>query len=639
MKRMPTFSTGTAARSPMIWIAAAFALGIVAAKYLAPDERFLLGACAGFTSAAFLWRRSFAATFLILAAFVSLGGFCFISATRAPSSDRLKAIYESGEFISGEPVRIEGVLARPPEPMPEGVLLRMRAERLLGRDVERRTAGSVRIFAAVRSDEARRYVDRLELSTGTRIRVTGRLERDERFRNPGVVSNIELLDQQGFDAAASLKSALLIERLEDGKGAPVSDRIYGLREALISEVLTAFSPSTAGVLNASLLGNKHFLDRRTAEVFRQGGTFHVLVISGLHITFIGGLILLAAARFTRSRWLQFFAVSAVLWAYAAAVGGEVPVARASLMFTVLLLGRALYRQNTLLNSLGTGALVLLAWRPEDLFSASFQLTFTSVAAIVVMAFPLIEKARAVGTWMPSAETPAPPNVGTRLRRFCEMLYWNPALWERETSQQIWSARLFKSPYLEALASRGLNRPLRYIFEGLVVSAAVQLWMLPLVVIYFHRVTPGAIVLNIWVGALLALESFAAAAALIARQLNAPLAAPLVWLTETFNWLLISVPRLLMEIVGSTSSRLPGRRRVDLLCVSGSGCISGISLLSVGSLQREAFAKQVLAGSRTCRDRAGSGDRVPSIERSTARRAADGGVPGCRPRRCRAGYVP
>jgi predicted membrane metal-binding protein len=37
-------------------------------------------------------------------------------------------------------------------------------------------------------------------------------------------------------------------------------------------------------LNAALLGNRHQLSRSTAERFRAGGTFHVLVISGLHIS-------------------------------------------------------------------------------------------------------------------------------------------------------------------------------------------------------------------------------------------------------------------------------------------------------------------------------------------------------------------
>lgn len=46
------------------------------------------------------------------------------------------------------------------------------------------------------------------------------------------------------------------------------------------------------------------------------------MISGLHITFIGGVVFALVRIFTRSRWNQFSIVNAVLWAYTLAVGGH-----------------------------------------------------------------------------------------------------------------------------------------------------------------------------------------------------------------------------------------------------------------------------------------------------------------------------
>ena len=135
-------------------------------------------------------------------------------------------------------------------------------------------------------------------------------------------------------------------------------------------------------MNASLLGDKYFLDKDTADVFREGGTFHILVISGLHITFIGGLLLLLVMRLTRRRWIQFGVTAAVLWAYTLAVGADVPVVRAAIMFTVVSFSYVIYRQGSLLNALGVCGLVLLVWRPSDLFNPSFHLTFVSVVAIL-----------------------------------------------------------------------------------------------------------------------------------------------------------------------------------------------------------------------------------------------------------------
>src|SRR5690606_20900807 len=131
--------------------------------------------------------------------------------------------------------------------------------------------------------------------------------------------------------------------------------------------------------------NKQFLDRQTAEIFRDGGTFHVLVISGLHITFIGALLLFFVRLFTRRRMAQFVVTATLLWTYSLAVGAGSPVIRAVVMFTIFLFGYAVYRTGSLTNTLGACGLVLLAWRPNDLFDPSFQLTMVSVGAIVAAA--------------------------------------------------------------------------------------------------------------------------------------------------------------------------------------------------------------------------------------------------------------
>ena len=129
-------------------------------------------------------------------------------------------------------------------------------------------------------------------------------------------------------------------------------------------------------------------------------------------------------------------------------------------------------------------MILLVWRPEDVFNQSFQLTITSVTAIIAMAFPLIENFRAIGSWSPSAETPFPPNVSHRLKRFCETIYWREEVWQRDIKRQIWTAKIFKSPYLKWFHEKGLQNILRYTFEGFVVSLVVQIWLLPLLFFIF-----------------------------------------------------------------------------------------------------------------------------------------------------------
>jgi competence protein ComEC len=80
-------------------------------------------------------------------------------------------------------------------------------------------------------------------------------------------------------------------------------------------------------------------------------------------------------------------------------------------------------------------------------------------------------------------------------------------------------------------------------------------MLPLLVVYFHRVSVASVLLNLWVGFFIALESFAAVIGAMANHLSSLFATPFFTFAEIFNWLMLSVPRLFADN-GWASFRLP-----------------------------------------------------------------------------------
>ncbi len=525
---------------PVFWLAAFFAVGIGASHLIEISLAWAAGVSVALSIPAIFLRRSPLATAFIFLAFAAAGAVTGIAEKHSVRPDRIKVLFDRGEITSGQPVEVEGVLTSGAEPSAEGEFLTIRTNRLRYRGTDRDVSGKVRVFLPI----SRNGVETPTLKYGSRIIVTCILEREDEFLNPGVLRRTELLDQMGIDAGGSVKSSLLIEHVADEIVFLPLAWIFEQRALLINDFITELSPTAAGIMTASLLGDKHFLNRETAEVFREGGTFHVLVISGLHITFIGGILLLIVRGFTRNRWIQFLVTASILWAYTLAVGADVPVVRAAIMFTIVLFSYVLYRPASMLNSLGTCSLILLVWRPSDLFNPSFHLTFVSVAAIIAVAYPLIDGMRRVGTWSPTAETPFPPTVPDKLRRFCETLYWNDEVWRFETKRHLWSASLFKSPYQPRRIQGSVQKVLRYLTEGFLVSLAVQICMLPLLVIYFHRVSLVSIVLNLWVGFLIALESFAVVIAAILKNISPLLAAPIFVLAEAFNWLLLLLPRLM-----------------------------------------------------------------------------------------------
>ncbi len=547
-------------RNAVLWLAAAFAVGILVAKFVPFDGMLLPAILAiAFSALALLLSRYGLSTAFIALAFVSIGVFSFLcEVERNTVPNRLSVLYDNGTLRSGEPVEIEGVLTAGREPSVDGDFVTLRAEKLRYRGENRNVSGKVRLFVQNPKSDSEISDLRSEISNlkyGSRIRVSCNLEREVDFLNPGVIPRKEMLDRLGIDATGSVKSRLLIEKLADESVFLPLAWVYDQRAKLIDSFRQNLSPRPAGIMIASLLGDKYFLDKDTADLFRDGGTFHILVISGLHITFIGGLLLLIIRRFTRNRWLQFAMTNGVLWAYTLAVGADVPVVRAAVMFTVISFSHVIYRQSSLLNSLGVCALLLLVWRPTELFDPSFQLTFVSVAAIVACAYPLIEVLRRIGTWTPSATAPFPANVPKRLSRFCEMLYWNGEAWRIESKRNIWSAGLSKSPYLPAKVVGGVQRFFRYLFEGILVSLIVQIWMLPLTVVYFHRVSVASILLNLWVGVFIAIESFAAVIGAVVSYFGNVLARPFFAVAEISDWLMLALPRLFSDN-GWASFRLP-----------------------------------------------------------------------------------
>ncbi|HRH42979.1 MAG TPA: ComEC/Rec2 family competence protein [Pyrinomonadaceae bacterium] len=540
---------------PLAWLAICFAVGIFAGSFFEISWQICLGIClVSIILTIGSLKKKYSIVFLFLG-FVSLGGLCLQVEKLSVAPNRLKVLCDSETLKSGEPFEIMGISQGNPELAVGGFFLIIKTESIVSKGVEQKISGNVRLFLPIRDEQTANEYEQLAIGYGTKLRVACELRREEKFQNPGGISNKQILDRQGIDATAIIKSPLLIENLGKIKTFAPFEWLSERRQNLIIEFKKHFSVSTAGVLIASLLGNKYHLDKTTSESFREGGTFHILVISGLQITFIGGLAILFLRQFTRNRFWQFLLANLFLWAYTIAVGADPPVTRAALMFTVWYFAFVIFRQGTLLNTLAISALALLFWQPSNLFDQSFQLTFMCVLAIVAMSVPLLEKLQAIGKWHPQAETPVPPKAPNCLKTWCETFYWSEKNWQKELSRTVWQCKLFKTPYAEKLEHWRLQKILRYIVETIIVSMIVQVWLIPFGVIYFHRISVFSILLNVPVGALIAIESLTAIVGVFIAQLSEILAAPFMWITEVLNWLILNITLFVIGFDWS-SFRLP-----------------------------------------------------------------------------------
>ena len=539
---------------PLFQLALAFSAGIFTANtvHIKPVIVITVAALSSLLALLMLLKRKLVVSGLaLLIAFLTAGASLASGEQRESTNGSLEIAIDAGR----EAVSLTGVLDEPPDFARDRVYLLLRVEKLNFRGNEQSVAGFVSLLASFNAATSEQEFRQLGLRYGTRIRVNTTLVRADRYRNPGVSTLTDFLDARGLNGIGVIKSSAAIVCLGDEPVFRPLALLYEWREILQRKIDERFSHDTAGILAAAILGNRYNLSKSAADRFREGGTFHVLVISGVHISFIGGLVFLFARRLTRRRLTQFVVSTLVVWSYSFAVGAEASVVRAACMFTLIALAQVVFRSPSALNSLGAAALALLTNSPRELFDPSFQLTFLSVLAIVTLAWPIIQTCSAIGAWHPTRATPRPPTCSRVLKWFSETLYWSEAGWQKEIDRATHSYRLFKTPYASWLERKHLQRLVRYVANAVIVSLSVQIFLLPLFVVYFHRLSWSSLLLNIFVSVLLAVLCFVALLAMILSTLSLTLAEPLIQLTEFVRWLMVHSVDPFMRM-GLASVRLP-----------------------------------------------------------------------------------
>jgi competence protein ComEC len=154
-----------------------------------------------------------------------------------------------------------------------------------------------------------------------------------------------------------------------------------------------------------LLGQKAVLSRAQQDGFMRSGTFHIFSISGLHVGVIA-VALQSILRLLRApRGIAVALSLAILWLYLEITGINSPSVRSFVMIAFLLTTRLSRLPGNALAALAAAALTTLLIDPLQLFSTGFQMSYTVVAALVLMGVPLTEKCLA--RWQPFVARPKP----------------------------------------------------------------------------------------------------------------------------------------------------------------------------------------------------------------------------------------
>ncbi len=140
------------------------------------------------------------------------------------------------------------------------------------------------------------------------------------------------------------------------------------------------------VLASLLLGYRAGLEDSLEQDYARSGTIHVLAISGLHVGILYLLPAMLIGRMRRSLPLRIiFSVLAMagLWTYAIITGLSPSVTRAAGMCCIHAIAGLAGRKTGIMHVLSLAAFIMVVCRPQVIFEAGFQLSFSAVAGIAL----------------------------------------------------------------------------------------------------------------------------------------------------------------------------------------------------------------------------------------------------------------
>ncbi len=166
----------------------------------------------------------------------------------------------------------------------------------------------------------------------------------------------------------------------------------GLRQTIATRIAARLEGQRGAVAVALITGQRGGISDATRADMRAAGLAHLLAISGLHMGLVAGLLFFAlraglallpglALYHPIKKWAAVAAFAGA-FVYLNLVGASIPAQRAFLMVTVVLLAVLLDRRALSLRLVAWAATVILVIAPESLMSASFQMSFAAVTALI-----------------------------------------------------------------------------------------------------------------------------------------------------------------------------------------------------------------------------------------------------------------
>jgi competence protein ComEC len=529
---------------PALAIAASFALGILAGGRFALTQQhtpaIALAVAATLLITGFTLRKyTIPASIAALVAWCALGAAAGRLEGLAVPANRVTRLVAEGQLDLSEPLRWQGRLRSDPLRLPWGIRYDVDLEQVESK------GNAVSVSGGLRADyffDERSRQDPPVLRAGDRLKLLLRARPVRNFADPGVTDHRALMAYQGIYITGSPRNTTLITKIP-GPAPTLAQRLARLRGDLLNEADAMFAgwPDRAAVLRAMLLGDRSFLDSQQVEAFRDTGVYHVLVLAGLHVGILAAALLWIGRKLRLPVGARTYLTLAALACYVGVVEDRPPIVRAALMAAAYLLARILFRRTHPLNAVGIAALLILLFRPSELADASFLLSFLAALLICGIAAPWL--ARTTEPYLRALD-----HLGDVTRDGAFLPRVAQFRLDARAAADWLSGRLPGSASRQAQAIVAVPcRAVLRVWELVVISAVLQIGMIPAMAQYFHLVSLAAFGANfpavLLTGIIVPLGFFVLGAGSIANPLGHLAASALSNLVGLLLWVVDSFAQL------------------------------------------------------------------------------------------------
>jgi competence protein ComEC len=219
---------------------------------------------------------------------------------------------------------------------------------------------------------------------GRLVRLTAAVRTPTGFRNPGNSDEGASLARRGIALVGSVKSAALVNVVARGHAAAeAAAAVRAWIREVVSRRVGRHSRQSAAIVMAILIGDRAGLDAEVERRLQEGGTYHVIAISGGNVAVLAGLALALARLAGVSARAGAVLAIALLVAYGYVAGGGPSVGRATLAAVLYLAARVLDHRAPAANTLAVAVAVALLRAPLDLCDPGLALSYGATLALIL----------------------------------------------------------------------------------------------------------------------------------------------------------------------------------------------------------------------------------------------------------------